>query len=303
MPGASPLRPSPSRRLSPLARARQVPLGLRYMVGAAFFFSVMSLFVKLAGQGLPSMQIVLARYVVMLAATHVMLRRAGLSAAGTDRRALVGRSVSGFVALSLFYYAITELPLGDVTTLQYTSPMWTALIAAYFLRERSGRVVWLGMAASIGGTLLVAKPALLFGGASLPGVAVAAALVSAVLSGVAYVFVRKLRATDHPLVVIYWFSAIGLALTLPLALPILETPTPAEWAYLLVVGAATQTAQVFLTRGLHLEAAGRATAVGYLQIVFAFGWGALVFGTRPDVWSLLGAAVIVGGVLAVARRG
>jgi drug/metabolite transporter (DMT)-like permease len=76
-----------------------------------------------------------------------------------------------------------------------------------------------------------------------------------------------------------------------------------EWAYLLGVGVSTQIAQLFLTNGLQLEAAGRATSVGYLQIAFAFGWGLLFFGDRLDGWGLLGALVIVAGVLLVARKG
>jgi drug/metabolite transporter (DMT)-like permease len=273
------------------------------MVGAAFFFSLMSLFVKLAGQRLPSMQIVTARYVVMLLATQVMLWRARVPYGGTDRKALVGRSVTGFVALSCFYYAVVELPLGDVTTLHYLSPVFTALIAAAFLKERAGRVVWLGALFSLGGVVLVARPGFLFGGVGLPQLAVVAALTGAVLSASAYTFIRKLRATDHHLVVIYWFCAIGLVLSLPLSLPVSLWPTPVEWLLLLGVGATTQVAQVFLTQGLHLEAAGRATSVGYLQIVFAFIWGMLFFGDMPDVWSLLGALVIVAGVLLVARKG
>jgi drug/metabolite transporter (DMT)-like permease len=273
------------------------------MVGAAFFFSVMTLFVKLAGARLPSMQIVLARYVVMLVATQAMLWHARLPAGGTDRPALVGRAVTGFAALSLFYYAVTQLPLGDVTTLQYTSPVWTAIIAAYFLREHTGRIVWAGAALSMVGVLLVARPSFLFGGEGLPAVPVVAVLCGAFLSASAYTFIRKLRATDPPLVVIYWFCVIGVVLSLPLALPVWTAPTPVEWAYLLGVGVSTQIAQLFLTNGLQLEAAGRATSVGYLQIAFAFGWGLLFFGDRLDGWGLLGVGVIVLGVLLVARKG
>ena len=272
------------------------------MMGAALLFSLMTLFVKLAGQRLPPMQIVLARYVVMLAATHVMLRRAGLSARGTDRRALVGRALTGFAALSLFYTATTRLSLGDVTTIHYTSPVFTALFAWIALRERTGVRVWASTALSLLGVVLVARPSFLFGSASVDEAAALMALGGATLSAMAYTFVRKLRGTDAPLVVIYWFSCIGLGLALPFALPVWLWPTPTEWAFLLAVGASTQAAQVCLTKGLHLEPAGRATAVGYLQIVFAFGWGVLVFDTIPDVMSLLGAAVIAAGVLMAARR-
>ena len=272
------------------------------MMGAALLFSTMTMFVKLAGQRLPPMQIVLARYVVMLVATHAMLKQAGLSARGTDRKALIGRSLTGFAALSLFYTATTRLSLGDVTTIHYTSPVFTALFAWIALRERTGLRVWASTALSLAGVALVARPSFLFGASPVDQTAALMALGGATLSAMAYTFVRKLKDTDAPLVVIYWFSALGLGLALPFALPVWLWPTPAEWGFLLAVGVTTQGAQIFLTKGLHLEPAGRATAVGYLQIVFAFGWGLLVFGTSPDVMSLLGAGVIAVGVLLAARK-
>jgi drug/metabolite transporter (DMT)-like permease len=282
--------------------ARALTPGVRYMLGAAFFFSLMSLCVKLAGERLPSMQIVLARYVVMLALTQWMVWRARISVAGGDRPALVGRSITGFVALSLFYYAVVELPLGDVTTIHFMSPLFTALIAAYFLKERSGRFVWLGGALSLSGVLLIAQPSFLFGENGLPKLAVMAAIGGAVLSAAAYTFVRKLRKTDHHLVVIYWFCALGVLFTIPFALPVALWPTPAEWMLLLGVGVATQIAQIFLTKGLHLEAAGKASSVGYVQIIFAFFWGMVFFGHMPTLWTLAGVLIIVGGVMLVVRQ-
>ena len=67
-------------------------------------------------------------------------------------------------------------------------------------------------------------------------------------------------------------------------------------------GISTLLGQIGLTRGLHLERAGRAVSVGYLQVAFAFVWGALVFGTVPDLQSLAGAVLIVGSVLLIARK-
>lgn len=298
-------RPAFSDRI-PLVR--RVPVGLRYMASSALAFSLMSLFVKLAGQRLPSMQIVMVRCFLMGAFSLMMLWHAGLAPTGNDKRTLVLRGIFGFSALSLFYWAVTELPLGDVTAIQYTTPVWTAVIAAYFLKERPGRFVWIGSLVSLAGVVLVAKPSFLLdgllgsGSADLNPLAVGAALVGSVLSASAYTFVRKLRATDDPLVVILWFSMVGVAGALPLTLLQWTTPTALEWGWLLMVGLTTQAGQVFLTKGLHLEMAGRAMSVGYLQVVFAFIWGGLFFATVPDVWSLIGAGVIVASVVGIIRR-
>ena len=81
--------------------------------------------------------------------------------------------------------------------------------------------------------------------------------------------------------------------------PVAIWPTPTEWLVLAGVGAATQAAQVCLTRGLSLERAGRASAVGYLQVVFAVLWGTLAFAEPLALTTVAGAGLIVGGTLLV----
>ena len=279
------------------------------MAASALFFSVMALCVKLASRGeVPTMQIVFARSLVMTGITYGMLRRAGTSALGTNRWLLLSRGVIGVSALSLFYFAIGRLPLGDATAIFYIAPVWTALSAVFILRERTARLVVAGMVVSLVGVALTAKPTFLFGDglASLDGVAVLAALAASVLSGVVYTIVRKLRETDGPLVIIFYLSWVGVLGPLPFASPLIGEawvwPSGWTWAWLLGAGLATQVGQIALTKGLHLEKAGRATTVGYLQVAFAFVWGVLVFGTVPDALSLAGAVLICASVLLVAKR-
>ncbi|MDX1419999.1 MAG: DMT family transporter [Rubricoccaceae bacterium] len=294
-----------------LARsARAIPLGLRYMAASALFFSLMSLFVKLAGARIPTMEIVFARSVFMAVATYGLLRREGVSPLGRNRGLLLVRGVVGVTALSLLYFALPRIPLGDATAIFYTTPVWTAVAAVLVLRERTAGLVVAGMGVSLLGVALIAKPSflplggLLGGGpvGALDGLAVAAALAASVLSGFVYAVVRKLRETDAPNVIIFYLSAVGVVGALPFAGGWVW-PRGVDWLWLLGAGATTQLAQLALTRGLHLEPAGRAMSVGYLQVVFAFGWGVLVFGTVPGPASLLGAALIVGSVLLVLRRG
>jgi len=280
------------------AEPGRFPIGLRYMAGSALFFSVMSMLVKVASdRGLPAMEIVLVRCAVMTVLTALLARAAGASIAGNDKRTLFGRGFVGAAALSLFYLALGRLPLGDATALHYTAPMWTAALAAPLLGERPGRALLAALALSGAGVVLVTRPALLFGGAPLDTVGVAAALAGAILSGLAYVSVRKLRATDHPLTVVFWLSWVGVLIALPFAIAGWVTPSPLDWLLLIAVGLTTHVAQVFMTRGLHLETAGRAVAVGYLQVMFAFLWGWAVFGAEPTILGLLGASLVVASTL------
>lgn len=283
--------------------AAAVPSGVWYMVVAALAFSAMNALVKAVAAELPTMEIVFARTVLMGLLTLGMLKRAGVSPIGTNHRLLFARGAIGATALSLLYFALGRIPLGDATTIHYTAPVWTALTAAFFLRERIGPWVIAGTVVSLAGVMMIAQPQFLFGGAGLDPLAVGAAVVASLLAGSVYTIVRKLRETDHPLVIVLslaWVGALGSA---PFVLLGGWTwPSGTAWALLLGIGLATQIGQVYLTKSLHLLPAARATAIGYVQIVFAFGLGVVFFGTIPNAWSLLGAGLVLASVLLLSRR-
>lgn len=143
------------------ARLRGIPEGLRYMVLAAFFFSLMALLVKIAGQRLPSAQLVLARSVVGVVLSYWMLRRAGVASWGNRKGLLVFRGLAGFAALLCFFYALTKLPLAETTVIVYISPVFTAILAALFLKETLRANEIAGLVISMAGLLLVAQPVFL----------------------------------------------------------------------------------------------------------------------------------------------
>ncbi|UCG52318.1 MAG: DMT family transporter [Candidatus Latescibacterota bacterium] len=274
------------------------------MVTAAFFFSLMSLLVKLAGQRLPTAEIVFARSVVMLVISFILVRQARLMMWGRRRSLLILRGLVGFGALFCFFYAVTKLPLADITVIHFTNPVFTALFASLFLKESMGRREVSGLILCVVGVALVAQPSFLFGSGArnLDLFAVGVALCASLLSSVAYTTVRKLGETDHHLVVIFYFSLISTPASIPLMVGHFLWPTPLEWLMLLGVGIVTHSAQIFLTKGLHRERAGRAMSMSYVQVLFAATWGLVFFGEIPNAISGVGAVLIFGGTLLVARR-
>ena len=275
------------------------------MAYGAFWFSLMSLLVKLAGQRLPSMEIVLARALITLGLSWVLVRRARVSLIGRHPRMLALRGLLGAVALACFYFSLVHLPLAEATVIQYTNPIFTAVLAGLVLGERLGWRQAACVASSLLGVLLIARPGFLAGQTEgLDPTHVWIALAGALCSASAYVTVRKMGTAEHPLVIVFYFPLVTVPLVLPFVIPVWTWPTAWEWLVLAGIGVTTQIAQVYMTRGLQLEPAGRATAVGYLQIVFAAVWGALLFAELPDAWSVAGAVIILGStlVLTLSRR-
>jgi drug/metabolite transporter (DMT)-like permease len=282
----------------------RIPPGVRAMALASLAFAANSAVIKWAGRRIPPEELVFARGVVALGLSYALVRRAGVtSILGTRRGLLVMRGVWGFGALWCVIYAVTHLPLAEATVLQFLNPIFTALLAALLLGERSDRGLLASLGLSMAGVLLVTRPAVLFGGAAsaLPPLAVAVAVAGAFLSACAYVGVRTLAATEHPLVIVLYFPLVATPAALPVMAPVAVWPRGAEWAALVAIGLLAQVGQIFLTRGLQQEPAGRATALSYLQIVFATALGVVCFGEVPGWPTALGALLILVGTGLAAR--
>jgi drug/metabolite transporter (DMT)-like permease len=274
--------------------------GIRAMAIGAFWFSIMGLMVRIAGRRLGSMEIVLFRGVITLALSLWSLWRLGVSPWGTDRRLLFVRGTLGSTALLFYFYSIVHLPLGEATVIQYMNPVFATLLAALILNESVRAPEILCLATSLVGVLLIAHPPPLFGANSsgtTNAMAIGAALIGAICSGAAYTLVRKMRGTEHPLVIVFYLPVLSIPMSLPFALMDWRWPNARELALLLGIGLTTQLAQVSMTRGLQLERTARATTTGYLQVAFAVLWGAVILGEIPDVWTLAGAGTIIGSTL------
>lgn len=270
--------------------------GVLYMTLSALGFSLMSVLVKKVSPHLPTGEIVLARAVMTLVLSFVMLRRAGLEPWGTQRGKLILRGLLGFAALGCYYVALVRLPLADATTLQYVQPLITAVLAWWILGEAVGWATAFAIACGLAGVLAVVHPG--FGAVADPfGVMIA--LASAALSSVAYVTVRQLSRTEHPLRIVFYFPLVATPLAIPWAATDFVMPSAYDWLLLVGIGITTQLGQVFLTMGLAVERAGRATSVGYIQICFAIVWQLTLFGQAPAWGTVVGAALIIAGTLAV----
>lgn len=276
-----------------------LPLSARYMILSALGFSLMAACVKLASnQGIPVLEIVAARALVSLLLSYADIRRLKLSPLGHRKDLLIARGSVGAIALLCVYYALTEIPLAEATVIQYLHPMFTAILALFFLKERVQPATLACIILSFAGLLFIARPDWIFGTSTeLPSLAILAAVLGAMGSAIAYVLVRKLNETEHSSVIIFYFPLIALPLSLVLLGDGFVMPGPKSLITLLLVGIFTQVGQIGLTKAMQTETAGKATAYSYLQVVFAAALGWFIFGEWPIFWTWMGAALILLGAL------
>ena len=271
------------------------------MLLSALGFALMAVCVKLVhARGIPVLEIVAARALVSLFLSYIDVRRKKISLFGTHYLLLLARGTVGAFALIAVYSAVTILPLAEATVLQYMHPMFVALLALLFLGERFNMQLVFAIGISFVGVLLVVEPAWVSGvGAStLDPFGVTMALLGAFGSAIAYVLVRKLSALEDSSVIIVYFPMIALPISILLLGDDAVWPADAyTWLLLLLVGVFTQMGQVGLTKSMQTEAAARATAFSYVQVLFALLFGIVVFNEWPSSSALIGAALIVSGAL------
>lgn len=279
-------------------RFPRIPLspGLRYMISAAVFFSLMGLFVRLVRE-VPFIEVVVFRALVSLVISAGLLLKARKSLWGKNRGLLFLRGLFGFLGLSAYFYTIQAMPLAEAVTIQYTNPLFTALFAPLILKEASRGREWLASLLAFTGVLLIAQPTSI--SAFLPALI---GLGGAMCSGLAYNIVRKLGMEgEDPLTIVMYFPLVAVIFASPFAAASWRMPEGIEWLILLGVGVTTQIAQVSMTKGLRLERAARATVVNYLVIFLSTAYSILL-GESLTAFSFLGMGSIIAGITLLAVR-
>jgi drug/metabolite transporter (DMT)-like permease len=267
------------------------------MALSAFFFAVMAAGAKLLGGRVPPQEVILVRGVLNAFFMLWLLRRRGLSWRPKRPGLLVLRGALGHFALSCYFWSVASQPLATAVLLQQVHPVFTAVLAAWFLKEKPGkRFVPAFLLAASGVAMLV--PWASAAGASRPLAPLLVGLLGALLSAAAYVTVRDASRTEHEETIVLWFpltsvplAAIGTLVEGPVV------PTPADWGWLVFIAAAGQLGQLFLTRGLARVPAGRATLANPLTIAFGAVLGWIAFGEPIGLATLAGGAAIVAAVL------
>ena len=265
--------------------------GICFIVLAAAGFSLMSVFVRLAGP-LPVMQKVFFRNLVAALVAIIMLRRAKepFRIGKGNRMAVFLRSFVGMLGVIANFWAIDHLPIADATMLNKMSPFFAILMSLFILRERPVKRDWLCLLVALSGAALVIKPGL--GLTSLPALV---GLFGGFCAGTAYTFVRKAGqgGVKGP-VIILTFSIFSCVMVLPFMLAGYESMGVRQLVFLLLSGCAAALGQLGITMAYTYAPAKEISVYDYIQVVFAALFGFRLFRELPDLFSVLGYLLIIG---------
>ncbi len=269
--------------------------GIQYILLATLFFTFMSIGVKYL-QTIPSYEIVFFRALVSLIVCYVMVKHQRIHPWGNDKINLLLRGTFGTAGLLMYFYTIQQMPLASAVTIQYLSPIFTIIIAGFMLKEYPRPIQWFFFLLSFSGVIMIKG----FDPRILP-FDVVIGVSAAICSGFAYNFIRKLKESDHPLVVVLYFPLVTVPIVGTYTMMHWVQPQPIEWLILLTVGIATTFAQIFMTKAYQLERAANVSNFNYLGSVYALVVGYFIFGESIGLLGMVGMVVIFGGVLLSAK--
>lgn len=287
-------------RASGKAGSRNDPVAaVLWITFAMALFAGLGAFAKQLGQmGMAPFEIIFFRNLFCLLFMLPLLYWRGVSLVRTEQKGLYGfRTALSLFSMSIWFHAVTMIPLGELQAIGFTAPLFGTLFAILYLGEIVRGRRWLALACGFLGALIILRP----GGASF-GNGQLLALTAAITTGMIGPLIKQLTAKDDADKIVFITNLLMTPLSLVPALFVWEWPGAAMWPYLLGMGVCATIGHVALVRGLTSTDASLAFTFEFARLPFAVTIGYLFFAETIDVWTWVGALVIFASALYITRR-
>jgi drug/metabolite transporter (DMT)-like permease len=268
------------------------------MIGSGAAFAVMMAIVRKVSADIHPFEAAFFRNLFGLALMAPWLLRSGMGVLRTGRFSIhVLRATFGLGAMMSLFLALSLLPLAEVTALTFTAPLFGTIGATVFFGEQVRARRWTATLVGLLGALIILRP-----GIATIQPASLVALGSAVLMAAAMLSIKSLSRTEHPNAIVIIMGLLMTPASLVPALFVWTSPCRSTWILLLGMGVAATAGQVCLTRAFAAADASALLPLDFSRLVFASLIGFLMFGEVPDVWTWVGASIIITATVYIAHR-
>jgi len=271
--------------------------GISYILIATLSFAVMNTMAKDISS-LPALQVVFFRALGTFIFIFPYMLYKRISIIGHQPKFLILRGVVGVISLSTFFLAIQRIPLGSAISIRYLGPIFGAMLAFYFLKEKINKVQWLSFVIAFSGVIVLKGFDL-----RIDFISLGLALTSAVFVGMVFVLIRYLGSREHYLTIINYFMIISMLIGL-CSFPWWQMPVGREWLSVIGIGIFGLVGQVFMTRAFQLEETSVIAPFKYMELIYALILGYFIFGETYRPLAFAGIALILSGMLlnVIAKR-
>ena len=292
---------------------RKIDTGVLYMLAGALISAMNGALTKILADEMSALEIVFFRNLLGVALILYALKHTAPKLSGGRFYVLISRGVYGFLAMILFFYTITVIPLGEAITLNKTSPLFVSILAYYLLKEHLSLNTIFALIIGFLGIILIVKPF---------GFTISYAHFLGILGGffaaAAYTTIKKIKDIYDSRVIVLSFVGIGTLLPalLFLVAPYVEAPeaisfmfplfvmpeTTYVWSLIIFMGLISTLSQWLLTKAYSASKVSIIGVISYTNIPFAIVFGWMLGDALPDFYTYLGIGLIIFGGILVGKK-
>jgi drug/metabolite transporter (DMT)-like permease len=272
--------------------------GILWALAAGLVFQFANASMRALTLEMAPMQAQFLRYAAGILPVLPLLWRLGPANLRPDSmKGQVWRSALHTCGLVLWFVALPHMPLADMTAIGFTNPLFVLIGAAWLLREPMTPARWIAVLAGFAGVLVIVGPGMTGSGGWYNLIMLASAPVFAA----SFLVTKVLTRRDSASVIVFWQTVLITLMSLPLALPFWVAPTGTQWLLALVGGIAGTVAHYCLTRSFASADISATQSVKFVDLLWAALIGWIAFGDVLRPTTLIGGAVIVAAIVALAR--
>lgn len=265
--------------------------GIIFIISSAFFFALMNLFIRLAGD-VPTLQKCFFRnfFAFVIAVGTLIKTRTPFKPGKGNVKYMLVRSISGGLGMICNFYAIDHLPISDAAILNKLSPFFAIIFSIIVLGEIANKLEWISVLIAFIGALFVVKPTF-----SLEIIPALAGVLGGLGAGLAYTFVRKLGIRgENGMIIVAFFSAFTCLILVPNLIFNYEPMSAIQWFYLCMTGTVAAGGQICITKAYAYAPAKEISVYDFSIVIFTAILGFTFLGQIPDILSIVGYIIIIG---------
>jgi drug/metabolite transporter (DMT)-like permease len=262
-----------------------------YMIISVIAFAIMNAVVKYVSI-FNAYQIVFFRSIGTLVFTIPLILRQRIPILGNNKKLLLLRAAAGVISLTLFFQSLNYLDVGTAVALRYTSPIFAAILALIFLKEKIKTMQWLLFLVAFVGVLFIKGFS-----TTINSLGLLLVILSALFLGLIFVVIRKMGTKENPLVIINYFMVMAFIAGGVMSINHWRNPNTIEWVLLLSLGVFGYIGQLYMTKAFQSQETSLIAPLKYLEVIFMIIIGATWFGEIYSFWTLFGVFLILLGLV------
>ncbi len=237
-------------------------------------------------------QVVFFRSIGTLCFTIPLILKQKIPMLGTKRKLLFFRAFFGVISITCFFQSLNYLAVGTAVSLRYTSPIFAAIFAAIFLKEKVKNIQWLLFFIAFVGVLIIKGF-----GVDVNTVGLLLIMTSAIFLGLIFVIIRKIGNSENPLVIINYFMILAFVFGGIMSIDNWIMPNNLQWLLLLSTGVFGYIGQLYMTKAFQSNETNLIAPLKYLEVIAMIIIGAFWFDEVYNIWSLVGVFLILVGII------